>query len=549
MGIVNSNRLGRALSGGAPIQDRQVGPAREFIKNRILDAFDRLYELPEAEYWKVVGDHDHIIKLSAAEDDEFLDRVWDKLRVRARAQRLTMPQYLAEVEQRTGRRDVVYYYSKAVQEFSAGVVSDATRIPVLSLWTLNDDEFVRRVCKRRKFELAPYTELAAKVIKKPVDEGPYQSLIAACASLKIAADVREFEPGHMPAILIEDEDLQVRRAAFLDVLRSGSAVDQKLAGAFQNLSFRDGAVNRDVSFYLNALNPLVQKLRAAPFPTQQAICRAIYNIAYMAIVPQLERSEVQAINTSVELVLMTMLDQMLPAPDAAVPAHAVVRHRPLRQRVSRGRDRCPGSVRGTPYFFEVVLARDFMTQGRLTDDLIAHMDASDGFVAEITELNPNVMFELGAVVLGERRGRPALLIRAEEAKPIPADLAGDLYISYGSPGDPPGKVAAAVRSRLEGPDGRSTHRDVAQLVEGRSCRALGPLLLAECRCNEDEQSRLRKHYPTVEQLLAAAAGTVSQNAGVSESVVRFVQEHLRDLLKTTGARDVADAPSPHESNG
>ncbi len=48
------------------------------------------------------------------------------------------------------------------------------------------------------------------------------------------------------------------RAVILGVLQSGSAVDQKLAGAFQSLSFREGEVNRDVSFYLNALNPLVQ---------------------------------------------------------------------------------------------------------------------------------------------------------------------------------------------------------------------------------------------------------------------------------------------------
>lgn len=104
---------------------------------------------------------------------------------------MSIPEYLAEVRRRIGK-DVVYYYDKSIQEFSAGVVSDATRIPVLSLWTLNDDAFVRRVCRRRRLELLPYTELAARIIKKPQDEETYQSLILACAARKIAADVREY---------------------------------------------------------------------------------------------------------------------------------------------------------------------------------------------------------------------------------------------------------------------------------------------------------------------------------------------------------------------
>jgi hypothetical protein len=204
---------------------------------------------------------------------------------------------------------------------------------------------------------------------------------------------------------------------------------------------------------------------------------------------------------------------------------------------------------GSPYFFEVVLARDFMHEGRLMDDLIAYMNAADGFVAEITDLNPNVMLELGAVVLREGRDRPVLLIRADNAKPIPADLAGELYISYGAPADPPAQMATAIRAKLAGPDGRSSHRAVARLLEGRTCRALGPRLLAECRCTEDEQLRLRRHYPTVEELLAAPAAAVGRTAGVAESVVEFVQRRLRDFVKESEAREAADSPSPTSPKG
>ena len=542
MGMVNSNKMGRIVSGNTVIDDNNVAAARDFIKERILTAFKELSDLPEEEAHRIIGGHDDLIKNSAADDPEFLAQVWNKLRVKARNQRVSMPEYLALVKKQTGRENVVYYYDKSVQEFSAGVVSDATRTPVLTLWTLNDGEFVRQVCRRQKLEMLPYTDLFKEVATKPENEERYRSIIAACAAKKIAADVREFDPPHIPAMLIEDEDLQERKKYILGILQQGALKDKQLADEWQSLSFREGALNREVSFYLNAKNPLIDDLVSAPFETQQAICLALYNISFMSIMPQLGRSEVQAIYNSICSVLKTLLEQSRPpTPPPPVPQEPCRPTRlfmitPFAEEYKIIEQSVRDVFEGPPYFFQVVLSRDYMKKSHLLDDVVAHMDAADGFVAEITEQNPNVMFELGAVIVNNSLKRPVLLLQGTIAdadrRKLPADLQGKLYIAYGSLDHEISEITAAIRSRIE-ENGEPTHIEIVNLLKKRTCRALTKWLLAKTRCDTEEQEKILAKYRTIEAFLEVTPTAVEKATRVSHVVVKFIQDQLREFVTSS----------------
>jgi HSP90 family molecular chaperone len=535
MGMVNANKLGRIVSGNTIINDRHADAVREFVDGKIIAAFDTLWKLPEEEYWRIIGEHDDVIKIAAAEHEQFLDCVWDKLRVRTRGRAVTLPEYLDDVRRRTDRADVIYYYDKPGQEFAAGVVSDTTSIPVLSLWSLNDDAFVRRVAKRRKFELLSYTELAASVIKKPQDESKFRSLIVACASQKIAADVREYEPAHMPAMLIEDDVLEQRRSRLTEILReSGDSVDARIAAELQSTFLRGGAINRDVSFYLNASNSLVQELTKAPFETQQAICLALYNVSYMSSMPQIGRAEVQAIYSSICTVLTKLLEQSkppapLPPEEVACRPTRLFMITPYAESYRRVEDAVREVFESPPYFFQVVLARDFMHESHLLEDIRAHINAADGFVADITGLNPNVMLELGAVLVNRDRGRPVLLLRGNTDERMPANIAGQLAVSYEAASDSTAQIAGRVRAMVE-PNGQPTHRDIVALLQRQTCKALTKRLLALTRCNDSEQRRILEHYATVEQLLEVTSEVVFRTTGISPVVAEFIQKQLREQL-------------------
>src|SRR4051794_6951254 len=63
------------------------------------------------------------------------------------------------------------------------------------------------------------------------------------------------------------------------------------------------------------------------------------------------------------------------------------------------------------------------------------MDRAHAFLAEITDANPNVMFELGAA-FADRRDRPVVLLYREgddtTQRELPIDLRGLVYAKYPS---------------------------------------------------------------------------------------------------------------------
>ena len=547
-GMVNSNRMGRIVAGNSMIEDKHVAEIAAFIKTSIMDEFRRLRSLSEEQYWGVIGEHDDIIKKSAVDNSEFLDCVWDKLRLRTRTRSVTLPDYLASVERSSKRKDTIYYFDQITQEFAASVISDATGVPVLSLVGLSDHAFVNEVSRRRKLEMHPSTDLAGDVIKRPENSDRYQSLISACAQSRIAAEVREYEPSHMPAMLIEDGSLQERREEILAELRSSSDYNtSRVAAQLEQTFARETSLNRDVAFYLNSSNDLINQLLEASSETQQAICLALYNISYMSIMPQLRKAEVAAIYTSLCSVLQKLLEQthgrkpLRPAQRAVRPTR-IFMITPFADEYLSVEKAVREVFEGPPYFFEVVLARDFMMEARLVDDVAAHIEAADAFVADISDLNPNVMLELGAVIFNKNHGRPIVALRHNQAKPVPADLRAHLTIAYEMPSDA-AEIGKAIRKLLE-VNGQTSHREIAGLLQRRSCRALSAGLLARTRCvlNEVEKKGVLSAFPSLDQLLEADGPEGSRRTGIPEGLFEFLQKQLREL---SCSPEVSKNPIPH----
>ena len=551
-GMVNSNRLGRIVSGNSIIEDKHSGEVAAFIKSSILEAFRELRSFSVEDYWAVVGEHDDIIKESAVDNAEFLDCVWDKLRVRARTRLTTLPDYLAEVERRSGRKQTLYYFDEPTQAFAAGVISDATGVPVLSLDGASDRAFVKAVSRHKKLEMHPSTDLAGDVIKRPENADRYQALVLACAHNKIAAEVREYEPSHMPAMLVEDGSLQERRQEILSILSSSSDHNtSRIAAQLAQTFARESSLNRDVAFYLNSSNELINQLLDATPETQQSICMALYNISYMSIMPQLRKAEVATIYTSLCTVLRKLLDQTIlrkpsgrntqagrptrvfmitPFADEYIPVEKAVRQ----------------VFEGPPYFFEVVLARDFMMESRLFDDVTAHIEAADAFVADISDLNPNVMLELGGVIFNKGDKRPIVALRHRGAKEVPADLRAQLTIRYGAPSDGVEEIAKAIRSMLQ-VNGQTSHREITELLERRKCRALTANLLARTRCtlDETEKKNVLSAFTSLEHLVGIESTEGARRAKLDDGLFAFMQQQLRDLSIVHLAAENRGAKTDH----
>lgn len=159
---------------------------------------------------------------------------------------------------------------------------------------------------------------------------------------------------------------------------------------------------------------------------------------------------------------------------------------------------------------QLFLASDRAYDQRLLENVHLHMDQADAFLAEVTDANPNVLFELGAV-FEKLRGRPVVLLRRKESAPagrpaLPADLQGLLYVEY-DPSLSPEELAVLLEKEL-----RKTAAVDKMLNAQRerfvSARAVKQRLR---KINLDEKSvrSLAGRFPTVEAWLRALEAEVS----------------------------------------
>jgi len=210
-----------------------------------------------------------------------------------------------------------------------------------------------------------------------------------------------------------------------------------------------------------------------------------------------------------------------------------------------------------PYFFEVVLARDFSYEFTLLDNLRTHMSQADGFVAEISEPNPNVMIEFGAAVLGDNQNRPVIALRSNAAQDTPADIKGVLYIDYPSLSNAvidkgegitdeeikkaAQPVAAAIRQRIT-KGGDTTLKGITDLQNRQICKALTETLLTGLgKLNGDQAKRVLKLYPTVEQFQIPTEDEVARATGVDVAEITFVRHRLGQHAPRKGGSTPVEA--------
>jgi hypothetical protein len=198
-------------------------------------------------------------------------------------------------------------------------------------------------------------------------------------------------------------------------------------------------------------------------------------------------------------------------------------YRTLEQAVRRVFE-CP------PYYFEVRLTSDYTYKSERLENIREHIKRAHGFVVEISELNPNIMFELGAVAISDRN-RPILPLRSQAATAeVIASFSSQIQITYSSLDRSVEQLASEIHQAFER-DGRIVHEGINALISHRQKRYLSRTLLENLprtRLDADEISNLLKHYTTVEDLLAAEPTAVSRATRLQEYVIVALQGAIAD---------------------
>ncbi|MCX5233824.1 ATP-binding protein [Streptomyces prunicolor] len=267
----------------------------------------------------------------------------------------------------------------------------------------------------------------------------------------IRTEAREFKPSDITAVLRTDPrtDAQIEAE---EVLRDPNASPgaREMAEAIQRMTVGTGH-----RLTINASNELVQRLAAHHenvSPEVGQLMLALYHSAVLA--------NGQLITAHAAAAFHDQLQQLMGRSLEALDLEARCRTLDDRLRAAQGRSRAtaepsrsthrsffmitPFAPRYRPVIdacrelveqqwgYELVVASERQEDHRLLDNVQVLMDGADGFIAEITDSNPNVMFELGAA-FADRRERPVILLRESAsagATALPADLQALLYIAY-----------------------------------------------------------------------------------------------------------------------
>lgn len=190
-----------------------------------------------------------------------------------------------------------------------------------------------------------------------------------------------------------------------------------------------------------------------------------------------------------------------------------------------------------PYCFKLILARDRTLKPGLFDNVKAHMALVDGFLADISTLNPNVMLELG-MTENDPRNRPVFVLRRRDGLEAPTDLKGRLYVEYALPvagaGDSPEALAAQLRPAFEAIE------DTRELLAGRQARYLSERFIrdrirrARLAMDDAEVKKLRESFETVEELEQAEPALIARKTGFDQDLAGALARIFKPL-----ARDAA----------
>ena len=539
-------------------------PSFRFIQQKLAEAIiERLAYLAvnePARFKEINLYHSYHIKGMAVEYDDFFDRVIDLLLFDTNQGFLHLSSYLGRNAARpeTDNKLPIYYYS------DSGAASQFDRIANARGWVVINaggpfdvlllKKYTTRNQQRVFLESLDDTDDPSLFGRLDADKAEFfrplefeiEGALRNLGSVAVSVRTREFAPPELPAVILQDpETLAAQVLSGMNRLRGLLPATSDLA-----LEASRSERPRPLHLSLNASNPLILRLagihnlfeaeKACNIPRSDMILNevilGIYNSAFLNSRDLLSRTNSEVIYdqmvrlfskvlgyldrlyaSTTELQQLRRENQELRENHTQMsPDHILLfmitpfsdKFRNLELAVRRVFER-------SPYFFQVQLARDYQFKAELLDNVREHMLRAHGFIAELSELNPNVMFELGAIMQPNSE-RPVFSLRsAESVVDVPADLRQNLFLKYNSPLDPVDKIESDLRTQFE-VDGRIVNDAVKLLLSARRTKFLSRTLLDSLKItlSQGQIDLLMRFYSTVEELLGRSQAEVAERCKI-----------------------------------
>ena len=367
----------------------------------------------------------------------------------------------------------------------------------------------------------------------------------------VRVEARSFRPDSLPAALIGEyvDDEEARREQVSAIIQVATGVELDVATQLSRMQTRSSGL----TLLVNHDNPIVRRLMTMDprDRDRQSALLAIYNATFLKSEHLLGARNASVIHQQFLGLLDANLDKrqaldearskiaglqdeikaLLDERTAASPKKPD-RHVILFMMTPFGSeyDNVEAAMRAifedAPYFFEIRLARDYREDGFLHENVRRHIAMADGFIADVTQGNPNVLLEVGATLFTSDT-RPKFCLRGRDASvEVPSDIRHVIRIEYAARSDDPREIASTVRPQLAGAE---LEELLSRREERYLPRSLARRVAEDVRWTDERLDALRRHYPSVERLTSATAEEIARTINVGVDIGRYVKTEFEKL--------------------
>src|SRR6266496_3462922 len=163
-----------------------------------------------------------------------------------------------------------------------------------------------------------------------------------------------------------------------------------------------------------------------------------------------------------------------------------------------------------PYWWQVVRADEKYFEDIIQGNVGNWMKRVHAYVADISDLNPNVMMELGYMLWARKPDQPLLVLKRSDVTHHLADLGGFITVSYPlvNANDHYAIRRVADELRVE----FAKHEATQRLNRGKQAHYLSPLFFREFQLSNEVAEKLSQNFVTMEAVATMDEGIFRSQA-------------------------------------
>ncbi|USR89653.1 ATP-binding protein [Phormidium yuhuli AB48] len=560
-GIIDSPALTLTAARDAVQQDAIQKEIKEQLGQEVIKHLTQFSKDDPIRFQRLCDWHHYHMKGMALKDDKFFRAVADLIPFETNQGPMSLSAYFEEAKRQGQSETDLLYFDERGSATQFYMLCEARGLLVVDASQVFEDDFLEQYGKLHpEIKLRQLNIGESNVIFEalnPEDQIEFRQLeqefTRGMPDRRSIAKAVRFKPESIPA---------------LSVLSAAAKNRQKLKQAGDNVALPEevrklvkdvlqGEQSVPVTLYLNADNPTVQQLaKMSQSEDKIDACMAIYNNSIMLINQVLTASNAEVMFKSFSRVI----DRMITQTDRTQKLEGQITQLKLRLDEKEQELRTQAAAQNSsqtehiscfvampfdkplqpllaalkmvledkPYGWEVIRADDSLLGLTISANVEAHIARSHCYLADISDKNPNVFLEIGA--MGHYKGRPLIYLCREDAQEeIAADLKGILYHPYTQWNrEQPDIEALAQQLRSE--LGRRTDLDSLKNA-GQKTFLSADVLVRYDQCNQGLANIISQNYKTVEAFLAASLEDIADALNLTRNADKGAIEDAQDFLK------------------